>query len=623
MKRLFGENLRLFQHGWGFFQFELLYKLIGAAAVTPAVLVIFRLSIRAAGLSYLTNDNLGLYLRNPVAAVGTVAILFILAYYVLVEMAAMALHFHLKRKGKFRRPVELLASGLRCAGRVFRPRNLLMTPFLVLIIPLTNFALVSGYLSTIRIPEFIFRYIAHRKALFLCCLGVLAAFFVLTVRWVFSIHYFVLEKKPFRQACKASARLIRGHAFSTMGRILLWGGAVHGGLLLLYLLFLTAAYLVSRTFAPGTMGMTVFLEIFHWINLLVLLLGSCLTIPIAFIAVSGEFYRLKEEKGEPIPSLRALGVATRTDNLSRKWKLGASALLIVSVMSVSYILPEVESGRFGTFEVLQTPRITAHRGDSSRAPENTLAAFQAALDNQADCIELDVQQLADGTLIVLHDSSFRRTAGVSRSVWEVGWNEVQTYGAGSWYSPEFAGEKVPTLAQVLELTDGKPVFLNIELKSTGREPNLEEAVVDLIRDFRREPQCVVTSQQYSVLRKVKALAPDLQTGYILSVAYGRFYDMEDVDIFSVRADFVTNAMVRELHNRGKLLYAWTVNDADRIRELNEMRVDDLITDDPRMARAVLSAENTGQTYLDLFRRLFRNTAFSTTTRNFWKAAFGK
>ena len=99
MKRLFGENLRLFQHGWGFFQFELLYKLIGAAAVTPAVLVIFRLSIRAAGLSYLTNDNLGLYLRNPVAAVGTVAILFILAYYILVEMAAMALHFHLKRKG--------------------------------------------------------------------------------------------------------------------------------------------------------------------------------------------------------------------------------------------------------------------------------------------------------------------------------------------------------------------------------------------------------------------------------------------------------------------------------------------------------------------------------------------
>lgn len=167
------------------------------------------------------------------------------------------------------------------------------------------------------------------------------------------------------------------------------------------------------------------------------------------------------------------------------------------------------------------------------------------------------------------------------------------------------------------------MFLNIELKSTGREPNLEEAVVDLIRDFRRETQCVVTSQQYSVLRKVKALAPDLQTGYILSVAYGRFYDMEDVDIFSVRADFVTNAMVRELHNRGKLLYAWTVNDADRIRELNEMRVDDLITDDPRMARAVLSAENTGQTYLDLFRRLFRNTAFSTTTRNFWKAAFGK
>lgn len=622
MKRFFRENLELLQHGRSFFQFELLYKLIGAAVMTPALLVLFRLSIRAAGLSYLTNDNLGIYLRNPLAALGTATILFVLAYFVLVEMAAMSLYFHLKRFGKSPRPMQLFASSLRCAGRIFRPRNLLMVPFLVLIIPLTNFALVSGYLTTIRVPDFVVQYIIHRRVLFLSCLAFLAVFFFLAARWVFSIHYFVLERKPFRESCRASSRLIRGHYLAALGRILLWEGAAHGGLLLLYLIFWGTAFLISRIFVPGSMGITVFLEAFHWINILLLIVGSCLTIPIAFTAVSSEFYRLKEQKQERSPAPRELGLPSRTAHLHRKWGIAVTALLLISVMSVNYILPEIESGRFGTLEALQQPRITAHRGNSARAPENTMAAFQAAVDAQADCIELDVQQLADGTIIILHDSNFRRTAGVNRNVWDAVWEEVQDYDVGSWFSPEFAGEKVPTLEETVQFADGK-AFLNIELKSTGRERNLEEEVVRIVRENHFESQCVITSQQYSVLRKVKELAPELQTGYVLSVAYGRFYDMEDVDLFSIRSDFITAAMVRELHNRGKLIYAWTVNDRDRLQKLNEMRVDDLITDDPKTARTVVSAENTGATFLEIFEKLFSESSFSTAAKTLWKAAFGK
>ncbi|MGI5856999.1 MAG: glycerophosphodiester phosphodiesterase family protein [Candidatus Merdivicinus sp.] len=622
MKRFFRENMELLRHGRNFFQFELLYKLIGAAAVTPALLVLFRLSIRAAGLSYLTNDNLGIYLHNPLAALGTAAILFVLAYFILVEMAAMSLYFHLKRFGKSPRPMQLFASSLRCAGRVFRPRNLLMVPFLVLVIPLTNFALVSGYLTTIRIPDFIVQYIAHRRILFWGCLGFLTIFFFLAVRWIFSIHYFVLERKPFRESCRASSQLIRGRYLPTLGRILFWEAAAHGGLLLLYLLFLGTAFLVSRIFVPGSMGMTAFLEAFHWINILLLIVGSCLTIPIAFTAVSSEFYRLKELKRERSPRPRELGIPPRTAHLHRNWGIGVTMLLLVSVMSVSYILPEIEGGRFGTLEALQQPRITAHRGNSVRAPENTMAAFQAAVDAQADCIELDVQQLADGTIIILHDSNFRRTAGVDQNVWEAVWEEVQCYDVGSWFSAEFAGERIPTLEEAVQFADGK-AFLNIELKSTGRERNLEEEVIRIVRENHFESQCVITSQQYSVLRRVKELAPELQTGYVLSVAYGRFYDMEDVDLFSVRSDFITTAMVRELHNRGKRIYAWTVNDSDRLEKLNEMRVDDLITDDPKTARAVVSAENTGETFLGIFEKLFSESSFSTAAKTFWKAAFGK
>lgn len=130
MRRFFRENWKLLRRGRGFLQFELLYKLIGIAVVTPGLLALFRLSIRAAGLSYITNDNVFRYLSNPLALLVLLLTLIALACYVLTEMAAMAFYFHLKRYGKSLGLTRLLGEALRCAGRVFRPRNLLMVPFL-------------------------------------------------------------------------------------------------------------------------------------------------------------------------------------------------------------------------------------------------------------------------------------------------------------------------------------------------------------------------------------------------------------------------------------------------------------------------------------------------------------
>lgn len=620
MRRFFRENWKLLRRGRGFLQFELLYKLIGIAVVTPGLLALFRLSIRAAGLSYITNDNVFRYLSNPLALLVLLLTLIALACYVLTEMAAMAFYFHLKRYGKSLGLTRLLGEALRCAGRVFRPRNLLMVPFLILMIPFTSVALVSGYLTTIRVPEFIVRFIILHRYVLLGSIGVLAFIFFLSIRWIFSIHYFALEQKPFLSACHASAKLVRKRYFGVLGRLLLWEGAAHGLLLLLYLLFLGGAFLISRFFVPGTMGMTVFLETFHWLNLVLLMIGSCMTIPIVFTVVSSEFYRLKYQKGEKPPLPRNMDLSAGRKWVGRKWSVGITLLLIVSVLSAGYILPEMRNGSFGLLEAFQQPHITAHRGSSSRAPENTLAALEAAVEDEADCVELDVQQLADGTIILMHDSNFRRTTGVSRNVWEVGWEEVQTYDAGSWFSPEFEGERIPTLEEFLQAADGR-MFLNIEIKATGREQNLEEEVIRIIREQNFEDQCVITSLQYSVLQNVKAIAPELQTGYILSVAYGRFYDLEDADLFSVRADFVTETMVRALHDRGKLIYVWTVNDTDMIEKMNELRVDDIITDEPRTVRAVVSAENTNETFLEVFKKLFTQSSFSVTARKFWKAAF--
>src|SRR5512139_1857475 len=115
-------------------------------------------------------------------------------------------------------------------------------------------------------------------------------------------------------------------------------------------------------------------------------------------------------------------------------------------------------------ESLSQPIIFAHRGASAHAPENTLAAFELALAQQADAIELDVKLSADGRVIVIHDSTVDRTTDGHGKVKDMSLADLKALDAGSFFSSEFAGEKIPTLDEVFEAV-GRRTFINIELKN--------------------------------------------------------------------------------------------------------------------------------------------------------------
>ena len=159
--------------------------------------------------------------------------------------------------------------------------------------------------------------------------------------------------------------------------------------------------------------------------------------------------------------------------------------------------------------------ITAHRGDQSAAPENTLSAFEAAIENGADYVELDVTETKDGILVILHDDSLMRTTGLEKNIWDVTYEETQKLDAGSWYLADFAGERIPTLEEVIGLCKGK-IKMNIEIKIAGYESKeFVEKVVALIQREEILNQCIVTSFDYDTVRKVKELEPAIQVGLIL------------------------------------------------------------------------------------------------------------
>ena len=162
---------------------------------------------------------------------------------------------------------------------------------------------------------------------------------------------------------------------------------------------------------------------------------------------------------------------------------------------------------------------TAHRGYSRAAPENTLSAFRKAVEVGADYAELDVQRTADSALVILHDSDLMRLTKTSKGIHELTLAEVRRFDVGSHFDPAFAGERIPTLAEVIALARGK-IKLNIELKFHGKDRRLAADVACLLREEDFEDQCVVTSLNYDGLVEVKRHNPRLQTGVIVAVALG-------------------------------------------------------------------------------------------------------
>ncbi|WP_342791336.1 glycerophosphodiester phosphodiesterase [Paenibacillus methanolicus] len=213
----------------------------------------------------------------------------------------------------------------------------------------------------------------------------------------------------------------------------------------------------------------------------------------------------------------------------------------------------------------------AHRGASGLAPENTMAAFRKALSFPfVQWMELDVQLSRDGVPVIIHDDTLRRTTTASGRVGEFTAAELGKFDAGAKFNKAFAGEGVPTLAELLDETIGR-ARLNIELKTYGgRYPELERRVVDLLYEKGLQHDAVITSFDQEALRKVRALSKEIRTGIIIdgapSTLVGDLRELE-ADFLSLGHSFLSAPLVSVMKEEGVDVMVWTVNDAQTMRRL--------------------------------------------------------
>lgn len=238
---------------------------------------------------------------------------------------------------------------------------------------------------------------------------------------------------------------------------------------------------------------------------------------------------------------------------------------------------------------LPSPLILAHRGASAYAPENTLAAFDLAIQQGADGLELDVKLTADGQVVVIHDPTVDRTTGTHGYVKDMSLAELRSLDAGSFFSEKFENERIPTLEEVFD-TLAKRTFINVELTNynTPRD-HLVETVCMLVRKFGLQKRILFSSFFAGNLAKARSYLPEVPTGLLawagILGAWPRSFGFAfgNYDALHPNVKDTTHQQVQRVHRLKKRIHVWTVNAEDDMRHLFEWGVDAIITNDPQLA----------------------------------------
>ena len=238
---------------------------------------------------------------------------------------------------------------------------------------------------------------------------------------------------------------------------------------------------------------------------------------------------------------------------------------------------------------LPQPAIFAHRGASAHAPENTLAAFELALAEGADGIELDVKLSADGHVVVIHDMTVDRTTGVHGRVKDLSLADLRALGAGSFFSEKFQNEKIPTLEEVFEAV-GKRTFINVELTNYNAPRDLlVEAVCTLVKKFGLQERVMFSSFFALNLSKAHRILPEVPRGLLafngLLGAWARSFGFAFGSYQALHPSLndTTHQQVQRVHRLRRRVHVWTVNASDDMRRLFHWGVDGIFTDDPGLA----------------------------------------
>ena len=557
-------------------------RLLLAAIVVPVAAAILRLGIGLSDQTALTDQDIAQLLLSPIGIACAVVVASVVILGAVLNVAMMTAVIHSGQESALPglraglgRVVARAPALLGFAARLLARVLLIAAPFLLLAL-----LVARHYLTEFDINY----YLAERPRAFVTAALMIGAILLLLalvlgralIGWALALHLVLLGKRPPGAVFAESRALMAGQRRSLVLRLLIWlalrlaVGAIVAGIV-----GFAAAAIVPRTGADLRLAAAVLIAL-----LVLWALADALVTAFATGALASLLHRLfLATSGDMLP----LDAARATTSQRRPLPMG------VLVAGLAAIVVAGLAGGIRALEGIRTDdrvEVIAHRGAAAARPENTMAAIERGIEDGADWIEIDVQETADGEVVVFHDSDFMRLAHVDRKIWEVTAAELRDIDLGSWFDPAYAGERAPTLRDALAAARGRTKLV-IELKYYGHDQDLEARVAALVDEFGMADQVALMSLSYPAIQKARAMRPDLRNGVLAATAVGDLAGL-DTDFLAVNVGLASPKLIRAAHAAGKDVYVWTVNDPLTMSRLISQGVDGLITDEPAVAREVLA-----------------------------------
>ena len=547
--------------------------------LVPVIALVLAATLSFSDQSALTDQDIARFLATPAGAIGALAVVSLLIVAAVLDVAAMTAILlddarhplrALKTAAGFAPGAlpRLARFALSLLGRVL----LIAAPFLaiagVAYVMLLGQYDINYYLSQ-RPPEF-----AAAAAVIALALAGLAL--VVAERlsgWAVALHLTVFDGLPTVDAFAESRRKMQDHRLALVGRVAIWLAIrLAAASVLAFFMGIVVAEL------PGLLEMR--LALLSGALLAVWLVWSAANAIVNAIAngaladiLNDEFTRILEGRAP-----RAMQGVAPADSVRARLVLGVIAVLSLGSLGLGGLaLDQVESDT--------SVEVIGHRGAAGSRPENTMASVQKAIEDGADWVEIDVQETADGQVIVAHDSDFMKAAGVPLKVWDATMEDIAEIDIGSAFDPAYADQRAPLLRDVLAAAKDRAGVI-IELKYYGHDENLENRVIAIVEEAGMADQIATMSLHYPAVQKMLDLRPDWRTGVLAATAVGDLTGLKG-DFLAVNTGQVSAGLVARAEAAGKQVYAWTVNDPATMARMISIGVDGLITDEPDLARRVI------------------------------------
>lgn len=575
MKRSYWQDLKgafylIWRNKWSFIAIGILLQFVVGVGAT-ALSWVFQLAVLLAGQANIDKNNLSSVMSHPLSLLALLIFIMVFAFLFMLEMRTLISVIYLSRTDRHLSFKKVLGQSF---GRLkdLAGRNLLyFLLYLLLTLPVAGVLIGSTLTDGLYIPTFITGEFEKTTMGSIGLLVVQLTLIYLNLRLIYTVPNLVVEELPFGRALKKSWTMTKRGGFRLLWRILSFE------FLLTFLGILLILGLVFTLTVIDKEGQ------YFWVETIFLVLIRTFLFIFTVLTKVGSLGIILDSAWE-VPSRSVMH-----SKGSRKMK-GLFALTVVFLVLQSGI----SAFELATLKVNDQIKLIAHRGDVSKGVENSLEALKAAAKEKAAYAEMDILLTKDHQFVVMHDYNLKRLAGVDKDVKDMTLAEVQ----GLKIQQDGHTSHIPSFEEYVKRAKELNMKLLVELKPHGAEPeNYVDLFVQKMRELGVEKDYPAMSLDLSVMEKVEKKAPEIKTGYVIPIQFGRF-ENDSVDFFAIEDFSYQEDLVTQAHEMKKELYVWTINDKQKLTKYLQQPIDGLITDELTEAQRLKKDLKQNKSYFD-------------------------